>query len=245
MKFTTVATWDDAPHLTEKMKADYLQKVEPHLRDVRTKGMPTFGAGLVWPIDETQVIINPFLIPDTFYRGYALDTGWNWNTVLWFAEDRQNDVIYIYDMFKRKQVEPPIVASAIQAKGKWMAGVADAADVNRLDGRQYIEIYKALGLDIELPNKAKETGLIQVWQRLSTGRIRIFSTCTQLLDEIRIYMRDSKTGGVKEDQDDHGCDDLRYIVMSGLRRAKLPPKKTFPEMDWNSRPVGGSLSWMA
>lgn len=244
--WVTTGTWDDAPHLTEEMKAQFLEKVEPHLREVRTKGMPTFGAGLVWPVDIESIIIPPFSIPNEYYRGYGLDTGWSWNTVLWYAEDRQNEVIYITDVFKRKQCEPPIVAEAIKSRGKWMAGVADAADVNRLDGRQYMEIYRGLGLDVELPNKAKETGINVTWHKLTTGKIRIFNTCTPLMDEMRVYMRDPKSpvGAVKEGQDDHCCDILRYLALGGTRRGKQTPKTQLPSMDWNSRP-GGNYGWMA
>jgi Terminase RNaseH-like domain len=248
MKYTTVATWDDAPHLTKEMKDAYVEKIrttEPHLLAVRAEGMPTFGAGLVWPCDLQQVQIAPFAIPDTYYRSYALDTGWNWNSVLFFAEDRTTGVAYVYDCFKRAQVEPPIVASAIQSRGKWIAGVGDAADRERRSGLQYIQIYKDLGLDIDLPNKALETGITQTWTALTTGQIRIFSTCTPLIDEMRIYMRDPKTGGIKEDQDDHLCDDLRYGKMSGFARGKQPPKQQFPHMDWENRRSLGQHGWMA
>jgi hypothetical protein len=216
--WTTIATWTDkcangedaAPHLTPKMREEYYEKIrttEPHLLDVRTKGMPSFGAGLVYPCDIERVLIDPFTINPDWLLAFSLDTGWNWNGVVFGAYDKLNDIIYITNVYKRGQAEPPIVAAAIQSSsaGWRMPGVADAADVNRMDGRQYIEIYKALGLDIELPNKALETGITQVWNRLSTGRLRIFRTCTALTDELRTYMRD-KNGHIKDDQDDHLLD---------------------------------------
>lgn len=243
-RHVTVATWDDpCPHLTEEMKKEYFEKIPPHLRDVRTKGMPTFGAGLVWPVDLAMVSIPPFSIPNEYYRSYALDTGWNWNGVVFFAEDRTDKVVYIYDVFKRSQVEPPVIAEGIKSRGKWMGGVADAADINRSDGKQYIEIYKALGLDIELPNKAIETGINLVWHLLTTGKLRVFSTCTAWFDEARIYMRDGN-GKIKEGQDDHLMDGTRHGCLSALQRGRQPPKIQVPSMDWNSRP-GGNYGWMA
>lgn len=245
--WVTTGTWDDAPHLSKEMKDEYLQKIPPHLREVRTKGMPTFGAGLVWPIDEPTVRIPRFSIPDEFYQSYALDTGWNWNGVVWFAEDRNTGIVYVTNVYKRGQIEPAIVAEAIKSRGAWMAGCADAADVNRMDGKQYIEIYKRLGLDIELPNKAIETGVTMVWQLFSTGKLRIFEDCVQLFDELRVYMRNGSgeiqtktTGKIKEGQDDHLCDALRHGVMSALIRGKRPP--TFVDkmvFNWDARPGGG------
>lgn len=236
-------TWDDVPHLTKEMKDEYLEKIPPHLRDVRTKGMPTFGAGLVWPVDLEQISIAPFSIPNQYYRSFSLDTGWKANGCLFAAEDRQNNTVYIYDCFQRGLVEPPVIAAAVQSRGKWLQGVADAKNVSQKDGKQFFDIYKGLGLNIELPNKAIETGITATWHALTTGRIRIFSTCSALFDALRIYMRDGN-GKIKEDQDDHLCDALRYLIMSGLRLGKQPPSTQMPDFDWESRPGTGTYGYM-
>lgn len=217
----TVATWNDlvpdgpakgqlaCPHLTQKMRDDFYEKIrttEPHLLEVRTSGMPSFGAGLIYPCDVDRILIDPFAIPAHFLVAYAMDTGWNWNGVVWGAYDKASDILYITDVYKRGQIDPAVVVAAIQGRAKWkLPGIADAANKNQLDGKQVIQVYKSMGLDLELPNKALETGITQVWNRLSTGRLRIFRQCTALTDEMRTYMR-GKHGEVKEDQDDHLCD---------------------------------------
>ena len=43
-----------------------------------------------------------------------------------------------------------------------------------------------------------EAGLYEVWTRLSTGRIRIFTSLQSVFEELRVYRRDDKGKVVKE-----------------------------------------------
>ena len=240
-KWTTIATWDDAVHLTPEAKAEYLAAIPPHLRQARTKGVPHMGAGLVWPVEESSLRVSNFPLPHHWPRCYGFDTGWAWNAAVWLAWDKQSDVVYVHDCYKRGAAEPPINSEAIKARGVWIPGSADAADINRLDGKQYLEIYRNLGLDIELPDKALSTGLQNTWTRMSTGRLKIFESCTDLFDQIRTYMRNGH-GDIPDDPRHDLCDALRYAIQSGLNRAKLPPVKQGPVFDSSLAP--GSLAWM-
>lgn len=223
MKFVVVGTWADAPHLTPEMKEKYLSTVPPHMRRVRTEGMPHLGSGLVFPIPEDQIRIPDFPLSIHWKRCYAFDTGWNWNAAVWMAWDEDADVVYLYDVYKREAAEPPINAHAIMSRGKWIPGVADAADVNRLDGQSWINLYRDMGLDLELPDKTIETGINEMWMRLSTGRLRVFASCSEWFEEYRVYSRNEK--GILPKQNDHLLDSTRYGLLSGLRRAKTPPSK--------------------
>jgi hypothetical protein len=78
-----------------------------------------------------------------------------------------------------------------------------------------------------------ESGIYEVWQRLSTGRIKVFKSCLNLLSEYRIYRRDDKGRVVKEN--DHALDALRYLVMSGKDIASYAPaaeKKKAAQRSW-------------
>jgi hypothetical protein len=56
-----------------------------------------------------------------------------------------------------------------------------------------------------------------VYQRLSSGRLKIFTTLQNTLTELRMYKRDEHGKVVKEF--DHLMDCMRYMVLSGLERA--------------------------
>jgi hypothetical protein len=63
--------------------------------------------------------------------------------------------------------------------------------------------------------------LYRTLEMLSTGRLKIFNTLQYLKKEIRLYRRDKKGRVIKVD--DHLCDAMRYLMMSGLEVAKQVP----------------------
>ena len=208
--------WDDVPHLDEQVKSEMVAKLPPHQRDARTKGIPSMGSGAIYPVPESEIIVEPMPIPDHWARVYGMDVGWNRTAAVWAAIDRDADTLYITDEHYRGQAEPSIHAEAIKARGKWIAGVIDPASRGRgqKDGDQLFAMYRELGLKLQPADNAREAGIYEVWQRLSTGRLKIFSSCKNLLSEYRLYRRDERGAVVKDN--DHALDALRYLVMSGL-----------------------------
>jgi len=220
-RYAVIAGWNDVPHLTESMKEKFLEAVPPSHRAVRTEGQPHLGSGQIWPVPEEDIACAPISIPKEWPRGYSLDTGWKNTAVVHAAHDLESDVVYIYSVYKRGLVEHPVHAAAVLAKGAWIPGVGDAAARSNMDGIQFIDMYKQLGLNIELPDKSVETGIAEVWTRLSTGRLRVFENCSIWFDEHRTYIRNEKGQIVK--RDDHLMDATRYLVMSGIQRMKVKP----------------------
>lgn len=219
------ATWQDAPHLSPEAKATLNATIHPQFRAARTRGIPHLGAGSIYQLPEQDIKCNPFLIPKHYRRGYGMDTGWNFTAALWGALDPDTDVLYITFAYKRATSPPSVHAADIKAQGAWMPGVGDAADINKLDGRQFIAVYKNdFGLDLTLPNKAVETGIQEVWERFISGRLKVFSSCEAFFEEYRFYRRDKNGKIVKKN--DHLLDALRYLVMSGLARMIVQPVET-------------------
>lgn len=210
-KYLISATWDDVPHLTEEAKAELLAEIPPFQRDARSKGIPQLGAGAIYPMPEEDYKVTPFDIPEHWPRGYALDVGWNNTAALWGALDRETDTLFIYDEYKRSHAEPEVHAASIKQRGDWMTGAVDPASKGRSqkDGEKLFDEYRDLGLNLVTAENAVEAGILKVWRRLSTGRLKVFSTCTKFFEEIRLYRRDEKGQIVKAN--DHLMDDLRYI----------------------------------
>lgn len=225
-KWLTQAGWKDVPHLSEREQAELLEATEPHLRDARSAGSPSLGAGAIYPVPLSEVLVAPFQIPPYWPRTYALDVGWKRTAVLWAAFDRSIDCWYFYTEHYRGRAEPSIHATAIRARGEWIPGLIDPAARGRSqeDGKRLIELYTALGLNLEPYKNAVEAGLYAVWERLSTGRAKVFSTLPYFQYEYRLYRRDEHGEVVK--QDDHLMDCMRGIVMSGASRAIVKPVET-------------------
>lgn len=220
-RFVVTATWDDAPHLTPEMRESLWASIPPYQRDARSKGIPQLGSGAIYQVSEDDVKVEDFELPVHWPRAFGMDTGWDWTAAVWGAWDRTTDTVYIYSAYKRGQAEPPIHAEAIKARGDWIRGVGDAAAINSYDGRSFLDIYRSLGLDVDLPDKAVEAGIQRVWERLSAGKLKVFASCRAWFDEYRLYRRDEKGRIVKAD--DHLMDASRYLVVSGLERARTRP----------------------
>lgn len=212
-KWYIQAGWNHVPHLASEEKAALIATTPPYLLKARTEGTPSLGAGAIFPIAEADVKIADFTLPAHWPKAFALDHGWNWFGAVWMAYDRDTQMRYLYSVYKRSQAEPPIHAEAIKARGAWIPGVGDCSDINKYDGQQFLKIYRGLGLELKLANKAIETGLTEVWNLLSTGKLKVFASCEPWFEEYRLYHRDEQGQIVK--QNDHLQDSTRYLVRAG------------------------------
>ncbi len=211
------AGWDDVLWLDEETKARLLADTPEHLREARSKGIPSMGAGNVYSTPIEQIICNPFTIPDNWPRMYGLDVGWNITAAVWGALDPNSDILYIYDEHYQGKEEAHHHAYAIKQRGDWIPGAIDPASqgLTQTDGKQLYSLYKKNGLILHLADNSREAGIQAIRQRLSTGRLRIFSTLTNLQREYMLYRRN--VNGKVLDEDDHALDALRYIV-NNLKR---------------------------
>lgn len=222
-KFVVMATWDDVPHLDDAVKKELWDSIPPFQRDARSKGVPQLGAGAIYPVPESDIVVPDFSIPDHWPRSYALDVGWNRTAAIWGAKDPETKIVYLYSEHYRGQAEPVIHAHSIKSRGDWIPGVIDPAARGRgqKDGAQLLEQYQDLGLDLTPAVNAVESGLYDVWMRMSGGKLKVFSSLSNWRSEFRLYRRDEKGAIVKKD--DHLMDATRYLIVSGLDIAKVKP----------------------
>lgn len=218
------ATWDDAPHLTEKDQADMLSAFPPHQRDARTKGIPALGSGAIYPLAEEDFVVQPFALPAYWRRSYGMDVGWNRTAAVWGAYDDDTDTLYLFAEHYRGQAEPAAHAEGIKAKGAWVPGTIDPASRGRAqdDGTQLLKSYQDLGLVLSIAQNGVESGIFNVYTRLTTGRLKVFSTLQNWINEFRVYRRDENGKVVK--QNDHLMDATRYLCASGIDIAEFPPE---------------------
>lgn len=242
-KAVVSATWDDVPHLSEQAKKELWDSIPPFQRDARAKGLPQLGAGAIYPMPEGAVVCEPFEIPKHWRRSYGLDVGWNRTAAVWGADDPETDVEYWYSEHYLGSEEPAIHASAIKSRGN-LPGAIDPASRGRsqVDGKRLIELYQKQGLDLSLADNAVEAGIFNVWERMSTGRLKIFSTLQNTRNELRLYRRNEQGKIVKEN--DHLMDAGRYRSMSRhIAKAPVEPKPK-PDPLLNPKLGMGAGSWM-
>lgn len=222
-RYLVQAGWDDVPHLSERAKEEILRSTMPTLRDARTKGIPALGSGAIYPIPESDIVVDPFEVPDFWPRIAGMDVGWKNTAVVWLAHDRENDIVYVTTEYKAGRMEPMVHAHAILLRGSWIPILVDPASRGRsqADGVALFDQYLKYGLRLILADNRLEAGIHCVYERMLCGRLKVFSTCRNWLSEYRLYRRDAQGRVVKEY--DHLMDATRYAIFSGLQHARLRP----------------------
>lgn len=224
-------SWDDVPHIDEKMRAQLLASIPPHELEARTKGVPTLGSGAIFPVPEDSLKVEAFPLPPHWPRIAALDFGWDHPTAaVWYAWDRDTDTTYLYDCHKARQTPIPIHASAIKGRGEWIP-VAWPHDGYGADGKRDGEAIKDLYVAEKvkmLPDHATltdgsnsvEAGLQEMLTAMLEGRFKVFSHLNDWFSEFRTYHR--KDGKIVKEYDDL-LSASRYGYVS-RRFAKVAPR---------------------
>jgi hypothetical protein len=195
---------------------------------------------LIYPGPDSAIIVPEFKIPEHWPRAYGLDIRWNTAAVIWGARDPQSDALYLYSEYMA-EADPAIHAAAIRSRGDWIHGLIDpAADGrDRQDGYRLIQMYRKLGLHLESVNNPLESGILQVGQRVASGRLKVLPSLVKYLEERRLYRRDEH-GHIVMGRD-HLQDATRCLV-SGVSLMRPRPKAASA----NPSPASlGERSWMA
>jgi phage terminase large subunit-like protein len=212
----------DAAHISDKEKSRALSSYPEHMIESMIYGIPAVGAGKVFKTLESDFVVQPFEIPYAWPKVFGMDFALfgGFTSAVFAAYDRHNDIIYIYDVYKAKALDPTIHANAIRRKtGGWIPGVIDPSAVRRMqEGVKWIEFYRDLGLDLDLAENSIEIGIAEISKRLYEGRMKVMWNCTPLLEEYRLFRWDDK-GKIAKNQEDDVMDAWKYLTLSGLSRA--------------------------
>ena len=224
----TNMTISDVEHYTEEQKQKIIEAYPPHEREARAQGIPMLGSGRIFPVAE-EVIKETDLqdIPKHWKQIIAMDFGWDHPTsAVRLVLDEENDVIHLISAYRQGEAIPLIHAAAIRPWGDWIP-VAWPHDALQHDkkGDQFMAIYRDLGLKMlsehaQFPDKrgnSVEAGLMDLLQRMQTGRFKVAASLQQWWEEFRMYHR--KDGKVIKERDDL-MDATRYALM--MIRYALP-----------------------
>jgi len=231
----TTMTIEDAEHYTPEQRRAIINSYPAHEREARANGTPTLGSGRVFPVEESAIKEPAISIPEHWPRLAALDFGWDHPTAMvWGAWDRDSDVVHIYDAHRAKETTPIVHSATLKAKGSWIpvAWPHDGLQHDKGSGEALAEQYRKLGVKM-LKDRATnppvqgeqegtggnsvEAGLMDMLDRMQTGRLKVAEHLHDWFEEFRLYHRkDGKL--VKVDEDLMSA--TRYLIMM-LRFAKV------------------------
>ena len=244
------ATWDDAPHMTQETRDRISKQYRATSVDARSKGIPMLGEGRIFDTSEAQFLINPIPIAEHWARIKGIDFGIAHPAAkVSLAWDRDADIVYLYESWKKTDVKTRDHALVINAGGEWIP-VAWPHDGEKRDpksGKQFHKIYRKEYKVNMLSQSARyqsDTGGAQAqWpiietmiDRLDSGRFKVFRTCSEWIGEYRSYHK--KDGKIVSRRDDalkasfYALMMLRFAVSAaqstriGRRRQSAAPLTT-------------------
>ncbi len=158
---------------TDDAKDDLYESSPLYQRKARSKGIPSLGSRAIYPMDEEDIVVLGFPIPDYYVRGYGLDVGWNRTAAIWGAKDLETGIIYLYAEYSRGQAEPAVHTEAIKGFGEWIPGVIDPATNARgqKDGVWLLQEYLDAGLNLDMAVNAVEAGILASYRKLTQGKL--------------------------------------------------------------------------
>ena len=235
-------TIDDAEHYTPEQRAAIIASYPAHEREARTKGIPTLGSGRIFALSEESITVEPFPIPAHWAQLCGIDFGWNHpSAAVRLAWDRDDDIVYVTAAHRQKEQTPVLFAASVKPWGAWLpwAWPHDGLQHDKGSGLALKEQYKAQGLNM-LDDKAThapaggegegtggngvEAGLMEMLDRMQTGRFKVFSNLTDWFEEFRMYHR--KDGKVVK-LDDDLLAATRYAAMMKRHAITKPSQMTF------------------
>jgi hypothetical protein len=214
-------------HLNEAVMEQILSTYAPHEREMRRYGRPSIGSGLVFPLGEEKLIIDPIPIPDHWPRICGIDFGFDHPTAcVWLAWDRDEDELYVYDCYRQAKASPAIHASVIRTRPSFIP-ISWPHDGNRRDSMGnpgLADQYRNLGCNMlpfhfENPpalgekkgGNSVEEGIMSLLQKMENDKFHVFATLGDWWEEFRMYHR--KDGKIVPFRDDL-MSATRYAAMA-------------------------------
>lgn len=229
-------TIDDAEHYTPEQRQAIIDSYPEHEREARVKGIPSMGSGRVFPIAEERIVCDPMPIPNSWGQIVGVDFGWDHPfAAVNLAWDRDGDVIYVTKEYAVREETPVVQSAAIKAWGAWIpvAWPHDGLQHDKGSGVALKDQYQAQGLNMcadkaTFPDGSNgvEAGIMDMLDRMKTGRWKVFSTCGGWLQEFRLYHR--VDGLIVKERDDR-ISASRYGLMM-LRHAETKPRESVLEL---------------
>ena len=238
-KFLVCMNIYEAKHFTpeklKKIESLYAGLSEAE-RQARMMGIPTMGSGMVYPFDDSDLMYDSFPLPKNFRRIGGLDFGRGEHptAIVWVALDPMTDVAYVYDAVKTTHKSIAENAEIMRKRGEWIpfayphdlmrdsgterGGRNNYEEDKKSEGYKYKTMYEDNGIHFT-PHNAKtaegsnkvENGLVEVRQRMATGRLKIARHLSELWKEKQVYRYGEDLKPIK--QKDDLMDAMRYAVI--------------------------------
>ena len=226
--FMKNVTWDDCPHLDATARAELSSTYQDWERDTRERGIPMMGSGAVYQVKDEDLKIEAFEIPRHFAQICGIDFGIDHPAAgVWLAWDRDKDIVYVTDCYKKANQTTLYHADAIKQRGAWIpcAWPHDGMERDKGNAKPLYKNFKKHGVKMIRRSarydedkggaQAIEPIVIDILERMHQGRFKVFSHLSSWFEEKRMYHR--KDGRIVDKKDD---------IMAATRYAMIDLRKS-------------------
>lgn len=227
----------------ENLPASYIASLEmlpEKLKKRHYLGSWDEAQGLVFDeFSENRHTIKPIEISEHWEKGFVLDHGFtNPTAVLWYAIDFDGN-IYLYDEHYENEKTPSYHSERIKERrlhSGWCDPSVFAKTQSRGSNSELFSIadeYRDFGISLSPALRGSDaSGIARVNEFFKAGRIRVFDTLSNFLNEINNWkyrVSSSRTltnlPEEPEDKDNHLMDCLKYLVVSRFTASEKPEPK--------------------
>lgn len=221
---------EDAEHIPPAERERIIASYPAHEREARTKGTPILGSGRIFAVAEESITVDAFQVPPYWPKLGAMDFGWDHPfAAVELTFDPDDDCVYVTKAYRIRQATPIQHVSALKPWGKWLPWMWPHDGHNETlagAGVALAKQYGEHGLNMHGTHatfsdgsRSVEAGLMDMLDRMQSGRLKVFRHLNDWFEEFRLYHR--KDGKVVKEADDLMAA-TRYGVMM-LRHAMLEP----------------------
>ncbi len=228
--WTIFMEWADNPYL-DKKEIEEMSKTlsEEELQSRRYGNFLSYGGLVYKEFDERVNVIEPFCVPKEWYDNISIDPGLhNPLSAHFYAVDFDGTIYVVAEHYASMQTvewHAEKIKEICQKlnwpkrqDGRYDSLIDSAANQKTLSSNKSVtELFWENGIAVN-PNVNKDmfSGISRVKSYLKNingeVRLKIFSTCTNLIRELKNYWWSESDNPIKKD--DHCLDELRYYIMS-------------------------------
>ncbi len=187
--------------------------------------------GLIWPEFTRDHIIKPHYVQQAYNLVGAIDPAVTGTTAALKAAIDEEGNLIVYDELYEANKRVSEACEAIQESDVyWLIDPSSKAKHREKEGDLYslYDEYRDNGIVAYPAENDVDAGINRVGEYFKQGKIKIFSSCTNLIRELERYhwaeLKQAITGEQRAKpykKDDHLCDCLRYIIMSRPSETEL------------------------
>lgn len=213
------SSWANNPFMRDEEKQRLRDATPLHMLEAVEHGIPIFGVGKVFTMDESTVLCNPFEVPDHYRLIAGIDPSATskgyWGAVL-LALDPDTECVYVIKNYKETGLTiGEHYDNLRQMIPKWVNCVMDPSGGGEDQATKLsaLEFLRERGMNIVKADKTKnkkEAIIGQIEGLCRSNKFHIFNNCHHYLDEWRRYARDE--GGRILKENDHTLDASFYAL---------------------------------